>query len=165
MQFDRDHRDKAKPRTDHTESYGKEVSSEKITVTRLDTTRTEETEKHEYPRELDIGRIIIEEIPDEKEEIPDEKEEIQKRKEIVKPGSTEMTVMREVKEVSRDRVTGDVVKVGKLDTTDTGKTPVESTRLEERVTSYKERVDGARKVLLKDANHFKLTRLIYFELT
>ena len=45
------------------------------------------------------------------------------------------------------RVKENVVKVGALDVTEFEKRPVESKGIEERVTTYKERVEEARKVL------------------
>ena len=143
VEFDELRRDKVRPRTDSAEVSRKQVSTEKVTVSRREITRAEETEKPKYLKDQDIGRIVIEEIP-EKTEVP--KSDVS-RKVAEKPKSAEVTVKRhEVEEVPRMHVKEDVIKVGQLDVTDLEKAPVESRRLEERVATYREKVEGARKV-------------------
>lgn len=134
-----------KPRRDDTKVSREQVTTEKITVSRRDKTRAEDTEEPRYPKELDIGRIVIEEIPEMKEELP--KREISRKKES-KLRSTELTVTRrEVDEVPRTNVKDDVIKIGKLDVTEIDKVHLESWRVNERVKAYTERVNGAHKVV------------------
>ena len=64
------------------------VTTETITVGRRDIGRLKETEKPRYPKDLDVGRIVIEEIPEEKEKVP--KREAPK-KEQIRPKSIEVT--------------------------------------------------------------------------
>lgn len=128
MQYDKVDK-KTKPYTDEKPLSRAQVDSKKVTVSRHDTTRTEETKETRYPNEQDIGRIVIEEVPEERET-----PRITKREEM-KPRTTEVTV------TSKAPVKEDVIKVGKLDVTD-----VQTKRVEERVSTYKERVEGARKV-------------------
>ena len=76
-----------------TKSYKDEISrqqvtTETITVGRGEIGRLEETEKPRYPKDLDVGRIVIEEIPEEKENVP--KREVPK-KEQIRPKSIEVT--------------------------------------------------------------------------
>ena len=109
-----------------------------------------ETEKPRYPKDLDVGRIVIEEIPEEKEKVP--KREVPK-KEQIRPKSIEVTqheveeaTQHEVEEHPKTYVTEDVIKVGKLDVTHLEKEMVEAKTVQERIKIYKDRVDGARKV-------------------
>lgn len=44
----------------------REMATEKVYVTRRDRTRTEEIQQEKYPKEQDVGRIVVEEIPEEK---------------------------------------------------------------------------------------------------
>ena len=121
-----------------------QLTMETITVGRGDVTRLEETERPKYPKDLDVGRIVIEEIPEEKEEIP--KREVPK-KEQIRPKSIEVTATNhEVEEHPKTYVTEDVIKVGKLDVTHLEKEMVEAKTVQERIKTYKDRVDGARKV-------------------
>ena len=130
--------------TDDTKISHDKVTSEKVTVSRHDISKTEETEKPRYPKERDIGRIVIEEMPEEKKEIPKEK---LVRKEDVKPKTTQLTVTRHhVEDDTSRHVKEDVVKVGKLDVTELDKTPKESRREEKTITTHEETVDGGRKV-------------------
>lgn len=143
--FDKVSRGETKPRTD--EIFCKQVATEKVTITgNRDTIQREETERPRYPKEQDIGRILIEEIP--------EKEEVQTakvpRKQEVKPRNTDVKVTGAIKDVPRKYITEEVVKVGKLDTADFERKTGESKRIEERVTTYTDRVDGARKVFIID---------------
>lgn len=144
MEFDNVRRNETRPRSDDTMSSCKYITTDKVIVSKDDITSREEIYKSRYPKDRDVGRIVIEEIPDEKE-IP--KYDIS-RKPIDKRISSEKTVMHyEVKDDARMRVKENVVKVGALDVTEFEKRPVESKGIEERVTTYKERVEEARKVL------------------
>lgn len=136
--------DKVQPRTDDTKVSREHVTTEKVTVSRRDTTHSEQIAKPGHPKELDVGRIVIEEIPEEKEDIPKRKVT---RKQEVKPRST-VVKRPDRPEVPKTQVKEDVVKVGKLDVDEFKETPLERRRVEERVATYKERVEGARKVLL-----------------
>ena len=127
-----------KPRTDETKISREHVTTEKVTVGRGDITHKEQTDKPKYPKEQDIGRIVIEEIPEKKEEIA---KPAVLRKEVIKPKTTEVTVMRPKVEDTSSR------KLGKLDLTEMEKAPVESKVVEERLKTYSEKVDGARKVV------------------
>ena len=120
-----------------------QVTAETITVGRTDITRMEETEKPKHPKDLHVGRIVIEETPEEKEEIPK-----RSKKEQIRPKSTEVTVKQhEVEEHPKTYVTEDVIKVGKLDVTHLEKEMVGDKTLQERIKTYEDRVIGARKVL------------------
>ena len=143
--FDKVTREESKPRKDDTEVSRTRVTTEKVTVTRSDIARTEDMEEPEYPKDLDIRRIVIEEIPAERDETL--KSQVTP-KEAVKPRSTDVTITRhEVEEFPKTLVKEDVIKVGKLDVTDVEKTLVESRRVGERVSTYRERLEGARKVV------------------
>ena len=101
-----------------------------------------EIEESRYCKDLDIGRIVIEETPEEKEEIP--KREVSKKAQT-RPKSIEVTATQhEVEE--HPFVTEDVIKVGKLDVTHLEKKMVEAETVQERIKSLKDRVDGVRKV-------------------
>ena len=139
--LDKVSRGETKPRTD--EIFCKQVATEKITIGGRDAIQREETERPKHPKEQDVGRILIEEIP-EKEEIPTAKVP---RKQGKKTKSIDMNVAREIKDVTRKHVTEEVVKVGKLDTADLERKTGECKSIEERVTTYTDRLDGARKVL------------------
>ena len=93
----------------------------------------EETEKPRYPKDLNVGRILIEEIPEEKNDV--EKHPIVKRDEI-KPRRGDTEPGYNVDTVCRKQVQQDLVKVGRLDISDYEKTPRESRQIEERTTTY-----------------------------
>ena len=131
-----------KPRTDETK-ISRGVATEKVTVTRADGTLREEIERPKYPREREAGRIVIEEIAEEKEERPREIH----RKFTEEPRTTEVTVTRQdVKDVYRPYEKEDVVKVGKLDVHELEERPVESRTYEERLLTETEKVKQPRKV-------------------
>lgn len=145
MVYDRVRQDESEPRKEGTKISCEQISREKVTVSRRDTTQSEQIEKPRHLKELDIGRIVIEEISEEKEEL--QKHDIS-RKEKVKPVTTDLTGSRyEVEEVSSAQVKKDTITVGKRDLTDIEKTLKESRHAEERVTSYRDLVDGTRKVV------------------
>ena len=104
----------------------------------------EGTEKPKYPKDLDIGRIVIEEIPEEKEEMT--KRDVVKRDEV-KPRREDMETRYEVEKIPRKQVQEDMVKVGRLDVTDYEKKTREFER-EERTTTYTERLEKDRKVMI-----------------
>ena len=143
-EFDKAYTYDYKSRTDGAEVPQQQVTTERISVSRRDLTRMEETEKLVYPKSLDIGRIVIEETPEDKEEILKRGDfEI----EHVRPKSTDATVTKhEVEEHPKTYVTEDVIKVGKLDVTHLEKEVVEAKTVKERINAYRDRVDGARKV-------------------
>ena len=148
MHYYKDKPYETKPRTDETRAYRSQVETEKITVTRTDGTRTEEIERPKYRKEHEVGRIVIEEVPEEKEERP---RDIY-RKYVEKPRTTEVTVTREdVSDVCKPYEKEDVVKVGKLDVHELNKTPMESRRVEERSLIRSERVDRPLKVRQKNS--------------
>ena len=143
MHYYKEKLDETKPRLDETRVSRREVETGKVTVTRTDATRPEEIERPKYPRDQEVGRIVIEEVPEEKEEKP---RDIY-RKYVEKPRTTEVTVTREdVSDVCKPYEKEDVVKVGKLDVHELDKTPMESRRVEERSPIRSERVDRPRKV-------------------
>ena len=119
------------------------VTSEKITVSRKDATLIEETEKPRYPKDYNVGRIVIEEIPEEKNDV--EKHEIVKRDEV-KPRHEDMETCYNLDKVRGKQVREDLVKVGKLDFTDYEKTPRESKHGEERTATYATEFEEHRKV-------------------
>ena len=105
----------------------------------------EREERPKYLNALDVGRIVIKEIPDEKKKAP-----TVPKKEIVKPKSIEVTVSDlEVEKNSTRRIIEDVVKVGKLEITDVEKQTVqEKTRIHEDWTHKHE---SKTKVTLENA--------------
>lgn len=96
----------------------------------------EETEKPRYPKDLDVGRIVIEEIAEEKKEVT--KRDDFKRDEV-KPRYEKHT-----KKLYRDEKDGklqlreDVIGVGRLDITEYEKTQREPERVGERTTLQRE---------------------------
>ena len=103
----------------------------------------EETEKPRYPKDLHVGRIVIEEIPEEKTEL-DRRQVLQR--DVVKASHQDMKTPSEVENVSAKHVKGDIVQVGKLSKTDYEKTTTESGRVQETTTSYTESFGKGRKV-------------------
>lgn len=114
-EFDKAYTFDYKSHTDDTETSKKQVTSEKITVSRRDMTRMEETEKPRYPKDLDIGRIVIDEIPDENEEVT--QGDIVKRDEV-KQRREKMETRYEIEKDSKSQVKEETIKIGKLDVTD-----------------------------------------------
>ncbi|XP_028404778.1 trichohyalin-like [Dendronephthya gigantea] len=124
-EFDKAYTYDYKSRTDDTEITQQRVTAEKITVSREDRTQIEETEKPRYPKDLDIGRIVIEEAPEEKEEIL--KREVVRRDEV-KPRREDMKTTYEAEKVPGVQMRKEIIKVGKLDVTDYEKTQKDSER-------------------------------------
>ena len=98
-------------RTDDTETTQKQVKSEKITVTREDVSRSEEIEKPRYPKAIDVGRIVIDEIPDEKQ--PSIKSEIPKRDKVMET-RVDIEIRDKDKRGPALQVKEGLVKVGRL---------------------------------------------------
>ena len=124
-EFDKAYTYDYKSRTDDTEISQKRVTSEKITVSGGDIPRMEETEEPRYPKALDIGRIVIDEIPEEKQ--PVQKPDIQKR-DKVKETRVDMEPCDSVEQRQAPLVKQEVAKVGRLNITEYEKTPRESDR-------------------------------------
>ena len=138
----KDHRETTKPRVDETRVPERQFKTEKVTVTRTDGSRTDEIERRRHPKDYDVGRIVIEEIP----EVKEEKLQVNRKYEG-KPRTTEVTVtMDDVKDVSKTYQKQDVVKVGRLDVHGLQKTPQESRRPEERSLTKTERIQYYQKV-------------------
>ncbi len=137
-------REGTKPRFDDTKESRRKVDTERITIMKSGGTRTEETERQIYPKEYDIGRIIVEEIPDEKPgkylKYPSD------------PKSTKVTVTREhVTEAPRPSEK-DVINVGKHDLYKLETREVESRRIADRSLKEPERVERPRKACVKYFN-------------
>lgn len=125
-----------KPREDQTPR--KYISSDKIAITTYDITQQEETEKRKYPRDVDIGRIVIEETPGGKELAPTTDRE--------KPRDTQVTITRkEVKDIPKSGKGEQAIKVGKLDLRDVEKEVVESRKMEGTLVTHTERVAKSHK--------------------
>lgn len=132
----KDPRKTTKPRVDETRGSQRQVTSERITVTRTDGTKTEEIRRTGHPKDHALDRIVIEEIPEKKEKEPQVH-----RKYDGKPRTTEVTVRRDdVKDVCKPYQKEDLIKVGKLDVHGLEKAPEESRRLEERLLTQTERL-------------------------
>ena len=101
----------------------------------------EETEKPRYPKHLDVGRIVIEETPEEKEEVT--RRDVLKRDEV-KPRHKDTEVRYEVERRPKQQKE-DVVKVGRLDVTDYHKETMEFEPTKEKPT-YTETLGKERKV-------------------
>lgn len=136
-EFDKAYTFDHKSHTDDTKTSQKHINSEKITVSRRDMTRMEKTEKPRYPRDLDIGRILIEEISDQKEEVT--QGDVFKRDEV-KPRSEKMETSYEIERRPKSQLKEETIKVGKLDVTDYDRTSRVSDRLEERMTTSTGRI-------------------------
>ncbi len=118
------------------ETPRKYVSSDKITITKYDIAKHEETERRKHPKDVDIGRIVIEEIPGEKELGP--------TKDQGQPRDTQVAITRkEVKDIPKARE--ETIKVGKLDLRDVEKEVVESEKTQGSLITHTERVDHSRK--------------------
>jgi hypothetical protein len=108
------------------------VATEKITDDRRDIIRIEATEKPRYPKDIDVGRIVIEEIPEEKEVT---KRDVIKREEV-KPRHEDMETHYQVEKVPGRQAHEDVVKVGRLDMTEYEKPQREPESIKDRTTTY-----------------------------
>ena len=99
--------------------------SEKIAVTGEDIPRMEAAEEPRYPKALDIGRIVIDEMPEEKQTV--QKPDIRKR-DKVKETRIDMEPCDSVEQRQAPLVKQEVAKVGRLNITEYEKTPRESDR-------------------------------------
>ena len=106
-----------------------------MTVSRKDITRVERIDETRYPKDVNIGRIVIEEIPEEKEIT---KRDVVKREEV-KPRHDDIGT-----KVERKQMKEDVVTVGRRYSTDYTKTSREPGR---EITTYTERLTHDRKVM------------------
>ena len=113
-------------RTDDTTTSMKKVTSEKITVSDTDRPLFEETEKPTYPKHLDVGRIVIEEIPEDKKEVT-ERDGL-KRDEVKPRDDKEIKKLYPVRKDLKPQVKQDVIEVGRLDITEYEKTRKEPER-------------------------------------
>ena len=135
-------REEPKLRFDETRVSRREVDTEKITVMKSDIFPTEETERQKYPVQREVGRLVIEELP--------EKVDKASQKYPVRQKPTEVTVTREqVSDVSRPYEKEDMIKVGRLDIHQLEKTHVEPRRIQERPLRDEEKVEHLRKVKWK----------------
>lgn len=117
------------------------VTTERITVSRHDIAKTEEPDKPKYPKDLDIGRIVIEEIPEEKvtkRESP--------KKEHSKPAARETMKIKETT-IPRKELIEHETKLHKEYTTGYEERPWERRTVDERVITYTDKLDGMRKVI------------------
>lgn len=128
-QFEKAYSYDVRPRREDTEISRQQVTSEKIPVNKRDLTCMEETEKPRYPKDIDVGRIVIEEIPEEKEYVT--KLDISKRDEV-KSRYKELETGHQ--KVYRQQIREDEVHVGRLDTTGYGETPKDSKQVEDTLT-------------------------------
>lgn len=118
--------------------------SEKLIVHGGDMPRTDEPMKPRSPKNLDVGRIVFEETPEEKE--PMTKHDVQKRDEA-KETHEDMETSYKVERGLTTQVKQDVVGVGRINVSDYGRTPKQSERVEEMVkTSYTEKPRKYQKV-------------------
>ena len=113
-------------------------------VSRTDITRMEETEKPKHPKHLDVGRICIEETPEEKQEVI--KRDVLKRDEV-RPRYKDTEARYEVERRPKSQGKEDVVEVGRLDVTDYQKKTMEFEPEKEK-TTYTERLGKKPKVCL-----------------
>ena len=114
-EFDKAYTYHQKSRTDESEISERRVKSEKITVGAGDIPGTEETKKPRYPTALDIGRIVIDEIPEEKQ--PLQKRDIPKR-DKVKEKRVDMETCGKYDGGQASAAKEDVAKVGRLNIID-----------------------------------------------
>jgi hypothetical protein len=115
------------------ETPRKYISSDKIAITKYDIAKQEEIGRRKYPKDLDIGRIVIEEMPEEEVARPGREQE--------RPRGTQLT-RKEVKDIPKPRE--ETIKVGKLDCRDVEKEVVESRKKEATLKTHTERVDHSR---------------------
>ena len=108
----------------------------------------EETDEPRYPKHLDVGRIVIQETPEEKREVI--KRDLLKRDDV-KPTRKDTEVRYEVGRRPKQQGKEDVVKVGKLDVSEYHEQPMEFERSKEKTTNF-ERMGKDRKVGLITLN-------------
>ena len=120
-------------RTDDTKTSMKKVTSEKITVSDTDRPLFEETEKPRYVKHLDVGRIVIEEIPEDRKEVT--QRDGFKKDEVKPKDDKEAKKLYPVRKGLKPQVKQDETEVGRLDITEYEKTQREP----ERITLEKDR--------------------------
>jgi hypothetical protein len=138
-EFDKAYTYQQTSRRDGADVSHQHVTSEEITVSRRDLNRMEETDKPRYPKDLDIGRIVIDEISEEKGDMM--KPDVVKRDEIQRSRRDDIDTRYEV---SKKQVKQDLVKVGRLDIMDYEKTSRGSDQ--EKTTTHTETLGKDRKV-------------------
>jgi hypothetical protein len=120
-----------------TKSARAQVTTEKVTVSRRDVTQLEQMTERKYPKQ-DIGRIVIEEIPERKVELKRETP----RREVVRKREPEIVATRH-EVVPREYVKEEVIKVRQSDFT-----PVTGKDIIQRI----DRVDGKEQVCSVERN-------------
>ena len=144
-EFDKAYTYDYKSCTDDTETSQQPVKSERIIVHEGEIPRTEETEKARYPKNIDVGRIVIEETPEEME--TPKTCDILKNDDVSETGK-EMETYYQDKGGRILEVKEEVVKVGRLDIIENGEKTKESEGLEERLTtSQTEKPEKYQKVI------------------
>ncbi|XP_046855750.1 uncharacterized protein LOC124448789 [Xenia sp. Carnegie-2017] len=109
-EFDKAYTFYEKPQTDHTEVLRKPTKVDKVTVDMKDIEQFEETEEQKYPNAHDVGRILIDETPEDKTQ----QTKIDHSKwEALKPGfdTSERTYSVTKHTTTKDKI----MKVGTLD--------------------------------------------------
>ena len=114
-EFDKAYTYHQQSRTDETVMSEGRVKSEKNNCQRRRYTRSEETEKPTYPKAIDIGRIVIDELPEENQ--PLQKRDIPKR-EKVKETRLDIEPCDKFDGRPITHVKEDAVKVGRINITD-----------------------------------------------
>ena len=132
-EFDKAYTYDYKSRTDDTTTSMKKVTSEKITVSDTDRPLLEETEKPRYPKHLDVGRIVIEEIAEDKKEVTER--DGFKRDEVKPRDDKGIKRLHPVRKDLKPQVKQDLIEVGRLDITEYEETQKEP----ERITFEKDR--------------------------
>ena len=125
-EFDKAYTYDYKSDSDDAKTLQKRVLSEKITVTDGDMPGVEETEEPRYPKALDIGRIVIDEMAEGKE--PLVKPDVPRR-DKVEETCVDIETYDKVESRQGPDVKEDVAKVGRLKITDYENTRKESDRL------------------------------------
>ena len=87
-------------------------------------TDIKEPQKPRYPKDMEIGSIVIEEKPEQTQEIQNY-EPLEKVDVMPKPAET--VIQREVKEVPSFHITENDFKIGQLDVTELQNVPEEPT--------------------------------------
>lgn len=117
------------------ETPRKSISSDKITITKYGTARQEEIKRRKHPNDVHIGRIVVDEMPGEKELRPREDQE--------QPRDRQVTITRkEVKDVPK--LQEESIPVGKLDLRDVEKDVIDSRKPKRTLVTPTERVYHSR---------------------
>lgn len=116
------------------------AKTERVAVCKRDLKRSEEPKKRKYQKELDVGRIVMEEIPKEHAEVA-KQDTVQTQQ--IRQKKVDLTVCkRQVEERQKTYAKRDV-KVGKLDISAVER---ETTRPHEIVITHRKIADEERKV-------------------